>query len=146
ELKFAQYNNDDIRKDSDLTILVGGVGFTGIELVGELAEKVPQLCKKYDIDRRKARIINVEAMPSILPMFDKDLVEYAKQSLADRGVEFRLGTAINECTEDGFIVGEDNEKIEAGTIVWTGGVTGSSVLGKSGFELNRGKEIGRAHV
>ncbi|HLR42035.1 MAG TPA: NAD(P)/FAD-dependent oxidoreductase [Pseudogracilibacillus sp.] len=139
ELKFAQYNNDENRKDSDLTILVGGAGFTGIELVGELAEKVPQLCKKYDIDRRKARIINVEAMPSILPMFDKDLVEYAKQSLADRGVEFRLGTAINECTEDGFIVGEDNEKIEAGTIVWTGGVTGSSVLGKSGFELNRGK-------
>src|SRR5699024_3962656 len=78
-------------------------------------------------------------MPSILPMFDKDLVEYAKKSLADRGVEFRLGTAINECTEDSFIVGEDNEEIKAGTIVWTGGVTGSSVLGESGFELTRGK-------
>src|SRR5699024_10326337 len=69
----------------------------------------------------------------------KDLVEYALHSLQSRGVEFRLGTAINECTPDGFIVGEDNEKIEAGTIVWTGGVTGSSVLGDSGFELERGK-------
>lgn len=139
ELKFAQYNNNPESKESDLTILVGGAGFTGIEFVGELAERVPQLCKKYDIDRRKVRIINVEAMPSILPMFDNDLVEYAKKSLADRGVEFRLGTAINECTEDSFIVGDDNEEIKAGTIVWTGGVTGSSVLKESGFELTRGK-------
>lgn len=139
ELKFAQYKSNEHADDSDLTILVGGAGFTGIEFVGELVEKIPKLCKKYDIDRHKARIINVEAMPSILPMFDKDLVEYAMKSLEDRGVEFRLGTAINECTEDSFIVGEDNEEIKAGTVVWTGGVTGSSILTKSGFELNRGK-------
>ncbi|HLR64067.1 MAG TPA: NAD(P)/FAD-dependent oxidoreductase [Pseudogracilibacillus sp.] len=139
EMKFAQFNTSEEQNESDLTILVGGAGFTGIELVGELVERVPKLCKKYDIDRERVRIINVEAMPSILPMFDKDLVEYALHSLQSRGVEFRLGTAINECTPDGFIVGEDNEKIEAGTIVWTGGVTGSSVLGDSGFELERGK-------
>src|SRR5699024_629194 len=139
EMKFAQFNTSEEQNESDLTILVGGAGFTGIELVGELVERVPKLCKKYDIDRERVRIINVEAMPSILPMFDKDLVEYALHSLQSRGVEFRLGTAINECTPDGFIVGEDNEKIEAGTIVWTGGVTGSTVLGKSGCELKRGK-------
>ncbi|MEI3612847.1 NAD(P)/FAD-dependent oxidoreductase [Pseudogracilibacillus sp. SO30301A] len=139
ELQFAKYRADEDLNDSALTILVGGAGFTGIEFIGELAEKVPQLCKKYDIDRRKVRIINVEAMPSILPMFDKDLVAYAMKSLEDRGVEFRLGATINECTEDSFIIGEDNEEIKAGTIVWTGGVTGSSVLDKSGFELTRGK-------
>jgi len=100
---------------------------------------VPELCKKYDIDRKKVRVINVEAMPSILPMFEKDLVEYAMKSLEDRGIEFRLGTAINECTADSFIVGEDNEEIKAGTIVWTGGVTGSSVLTASGFDIERGK-------
>ncbi len=139
ELKFAEYTTNEDAKDSDLTILVGGAGFTGIELVGELVEQVPKLCKKYDIERSKVRIINVEAMPSILPMFDKELVRYAMASLANRGVEFRLGTAINECTEDSFIVSEDNEEIKAGTIIWTGGVTGSSVLTKSGFELTRGK-------
>ncbi len=139
ELQFAKYRAEDDLEESALNILVGGAGFTGIEFVGELVEKVPQLCKKYDIDRKKVRIINVEAMPSILPMFDKELVSYAMKSLEDRGVEFRLGAAINECTEDSFIIGEDNEEIKAGTIVWTGGVTGSSVLGESGFELNRGK-------
>src|SRR5699024_5104865 len=100
ELQFAKYRAGETKDESALTILVGGAGFTGIEFVGELAEKVPQLCKKYDIDRRKVKIINVEAMPSILPMFDKDLVAYAMKSLEDRGVEFRLGAAIKECTED----------------------------------------------
>jgi len=139
EYQFAQYKNNPEKDDDSLTILVGGGGFTGIEFVGELAEKVPQLCKKYDIDRSKARIINVEAAPRILPMFDEELVSYAKKSLEARGVEFRVGTKIVECKEDGFIVGDDGEEIKAGTVVWTGGVTGNSVLGKSGFELNRGK-------
>src|SRR5699024_1302921 len=131
EYQFAQYKTDEEPNDDRLTILVGGAGFTGIEFVGELVERIPQLCKKYDIDRHKVRVINVEAMPSILPMFDKDLVSYAVSSLENRGVEFRLGAAINECTEDSFIIGEDNEEIKAGTIVWTGGVTGSSVLSDS---------------
>lgn len=139
ELQFAKYGAGEIDDESALTILVGGAGFTGIEFVGELVEKVPQLCRKYDIDRSKARIINVEAMPTILPMFDKDLVDYAIKSLEDRGVEFRLGSAIKECTPNSFIIGDDNEEIKAGTIVWTGGVTGSSVLTESGFEIERGK-------
>lgn len=139
EYKFAQFSSGESTDENDLTILVGGGGFTGIEFVGELTDKVPELCKKYDIPRNKARIINVEAAPSILPVFDDDLVAYAKKSLEDRGVEFRIGAAISECTPEGFIVGEDNELIKAGTMVWTGGVMGSPVLEKSGFEVFRGK-------
>lgn len=139
EQQFANYNAKEDKKEEDLTILVGGAGFTGIELLGELVEKVPQLCQKYDVDRNQVKIINVEAMPTILPMFTKELVEYATNSLESRGVDFRLGTAIKECTPDSFIVGEDNEEIKAATIIWTGGVTGSSVLAKSGFEITKGK-------
>ena len=139
EYQFAKYKSEENPDENSLNILVGGGGFTGIEFVGELAEQIPKLCKKYDIDRSKARIINVEAAPSILPMFDKKLVAYGKKSLEDRGVEFMIGAAISECTPEGFVVGEDKELVKAGTVVWTGGVTGNSVLGKSGFELTKGK-------
>ncbi|MUK90280.1 FAD-dependent oxidoreductase [Ornithinibacillus sp. L9] len=139
EYQFAQYKNSEAKEDHSLTILVGGGGFTGVEFVGELAERVPQLCRKYDIDRNIPKIINVEASPSILPGFDEELVAYAKKSLESRGVEFREGAKIQSCTKEGFIVGEGNELIKAGTVVWTGGVTGNSVLGNSGFELTRGK-------
>lgn len=139
ELQFAKYYSEEHENGASLNILVGGAGFTGIELLGELVERVPKLCKKYDIDRRKVKIINVEAMPHILPTFSDDLAAYAQKSLEDRGVEFRLNAAIKECTKDGFIIGEDHKEIKAGTIVWTGGVTGSSVLGESGFDITRGK-------
>lgn len=139
EYQFAKYNNDPNATEESLTILVGGAGFTGIEFVGELCEQVPKWCRKYDIDRSKARIICVEAGPSILPGFDPELIAYAQNSLERRGVEFKLGAMIKECTPNSFIVGDEGEEIKAGTIVWTGGVTGNAVLGKSGFELNRGK-------
>ncbi|GGA87458.1 NAD(P)/FAD-dependent oxidoreductase [Ornithinibacillus halotolerans] len=139
EYQFAKFKNDPEADESSLTILVGGGGFTGIEFVGELVEKVPKLCKKYDIDRGKAKIINVEAAPSILPTFDKDLVDYGRKSLQERGAEILEGTRINECTEEGFLVGDNNELIKAGTIVWTGGVKGSSILGKAGFEITKGR-------
>lgn len=138
EYQFAKYNLDGKAKKEDLTILVGGGGFTGIEFVGELAEQVPKLCKKYDIDPSIPKIINVEASPSILPGFNEELVAYAKQSLEERGVEFRIGAKIQECKKNSFVVNED-EEIKAGTIVWTGGVTGNSILSKSGFEITKGK-------
>lgn len=139
EYQFARYHSDPTMDEASLAILVGGGGFTGIEFVGELVEKIPKLCKKYDIDRGKVKIINVEAAPTILPGFDHDLVAYAKKSLQERGAEIMEGTKINECAAEGFIVGETNELIRAGTIVWTGGVKGNSILDKSGFELTKGK-------
>src|SRR5699024_4387648 len=87
----------------------------------------------------KVRIINVEATPSILPGFDKELVAYAKKSLQERGVEFREDAPIKECITDCFVVGDDHEEIKAGTIFWTGDVTGNPVRSKSGCELTNGK-------
>jgi len=139
EHQFAKYSSGEDTDENNLNVLVGGAGFSGIELVGELAEAIPRLCKKYDIPRSKARIISVEAAPSILPVFDDDLVDYAKKSLEARGVEFRIDAPIKEVAKDGFIIGEDKELVKAGTAIWTGGVTGNPVLGNSGFELVKGK-------
>ena len=69
------------QRDELVTIVVGGAGFTGIEYVGELANRVPELCKEYNVPREKARIICVEAAPTALPGFDPALVEYAVKQL-----------------------------------------------------------------
>ncbi|WP_163537949.1 NAD(P)/FAD-dependent oxidoreductase [Gracilibacillus sp. YIM 98692] len=139
EYQFARYKYEEDASDDLLTIIVGGAGFTGIEFVGELAERVPVLCKKYDIPRHKVKIINVEAMDTVLPGFDEELVDYAKRSLTARGVQFKLGTMIKEVKEDAVILGDEKEEIKAATIVWTGGVQANSIVGESGFELTKGK-------
>ncbi|CAM3029903.1 NAD(P)/FAD-dependent oxidoreductase [Sporolactobacillus spathodeae] len=143
EYKFASYNNDPDAKDSDLTIVVGGAGLSGIEFLGELVNRIPELCKEYDIPAEKVKIINVEGLPMILPPFARDLAEYAQKYLESKGVIFKLGTFIKEATEDGVMVqkkdSEVMETIEAGTIVWTGGVKASHIPADSGFATNRGK-------
>ncbi|MRI67586.1 NAD(P)/FAD-dependent oxidoreductase [Gracilibacillus thailandensis] len=139
EYQFARYRNEKNPDSSMLTIVVGGAGFTGIEFLGELAERIPLLCKKYDIPRQDVKIIDVEAMPTILPGFDEELLSYAKESLEYRGIEFKLGTMIKEVKADFVVVGEDEEEIKAGTIVWTGGVQANRIVGESGFELTKGK-------
>jgi NADH dehydrogenase len=138
EYQFAMYHDEDEKREELLTLIVGGAGFTGIEFVGELAARIPELCREYDIPREKVRLINIEAAPSALPGFDEELVEYAMNLLESKGVEFMIDTKIQECTEDSVIVGS-GEEIKAATIVWTGGVRGNSIVEDSGFETNRGK-------
>ncbi|MBO8156744.1 MAG: NAD(P)/FAD-dependent oxidoreductase [Bacillaceae bacterium] len=141
EYNFARYNNEREERSELLTIVVGGAGFTGIEFVGELANRVEELCKEYDIDRDKVRLINVEAGPTALAGFDPELVEYAMNRLEAKGVEFKLGTMIKECTEEGIIVEKDGEQeeIKSKNVVWAAGVRGNSIVEKSGFEVNRGR-------
>ena len=142
EMQFATYYTTKEKKDSQLTIIVGGAGFTGIEFLGELTQRIPKLCKKYNINFEKVRIYCVEAAPMILPGHDPELAEYAVSFLKKRGVEFKINTAIQGVTEKGIIVtkGEDEvEEIQASTIVWAAGVRGSSVIEASGFEAIRGR-------
>ncbi|MCL6585188.1 MAG: NAD(P)/FAD-dependent oxidoreductase [Anoxybacillus sp.] len=141
EYQFATYNTEIEKREERLTIVVGGAGFTGIEFLGELVNRVPELCREYDIDPKKVRIICVEAAPTALPGFDPELVEYAVGVLERKGVEFRIGTAIKECTPEGIVVakGDETEEIKAGTVVWAAGVRGSYVIDESGFEAMRGR-------
>lgn len=140
EYCFAKHALSPERSDL-VTIVVGGAGFTGIEFVGELADRLPQLCREYDVNPKEVRIINVEAAPTVLPGFDPELVRYAMDALSRRGVEFRIGTPIKKCTPDGVVLDVDGqeEEIKAATVVWTGGVRGNSILEKSGLETMRGR-------
>lgn len=61
ELQFATYNTEAEKRPDRLTIVVGGAGFTGIEFLGELANRKPELCRYYDIDESLVRIVCVEA-------------------------------------------------------------------------------------
>jgi NADH:ubiquinone reductase (H+-translocating) len=142
EYQFANYNNDEEKRDERLTIVVGGAGFTGIEFLGELTNRIPELCHEYDLDFHKVRLVCVEAAPMVLPGFDPELVSYAVSQLERKGVEFMLGTAIKECTPEGILVAkgeEEVQEIKAGTVVWAAGVRGNSIIEKSGIEAMRGR-------
>jgi NADH dehydrogenase len=142
EYQFATYNMEEEKNDNRLVIVVGGAGFTGIEFLGELTNRIPELCHEYDVDFHKVKIICVEAAPTVLPGFDPELVNYAVSQLERKGVEFLIGTAIKECTPDGIFVGKGEDEpheIKAGTVVWAAGIRGNAIIEKSGFEAMRGR-------
>jgi NADH dehydrogenase len=137
EYQFTKFKNEPDRTDY-LTFIVGGAGFTGIEFVGELSDRIPELCREFDVDRSLVRLIVVEAAPQAIPMFDPSLVDYAMEVLSNKGVEFKLSTPIKECTPDGVILAT-GEEIRSATVVWTGGVRGNAIIENSGFETMRGR-------
>lgn len=142
EQQFVSWTKDDVKDDTKLTIVVGGAGFTGIELLGELANRVPEICAEFNIPTSKVRIICVEAAPTVLPGFDEELVAYAKNYLSSKGVEFSIGTPVVEATAAGVKIktGEDTfDFIEAGTVIWAAGVRGNSLIESSGIENNRAR-------
>lgn len=137
EYQFALYKTDESRTDR-LNFVVGGAGFSGIEFVAELADRVPELCKAYDVDPNLVNVYNVEAAPTALPGFDPELVEYAMDVLRKKGVQFKIGVAIKECTPEGVILAT-GEEIKAATVVWTGGIRGNRLIEAAGFETARGR-------
>ncbi|MEK4426745.1 NAD(P)/FAD-dependent oxidoreductase [Solibacillus sp. FSL K6-1523] len=142
EYQFASWSLDEVKDDSKLTIIVGGAGFTGIEFLGELGNRVPELCKEFDIPQEKVRVLCVEAAPMVLPGFDPQLVEYAKTQLSKKGIEFSIGTPLVEATPEGVNIkkGEDEfEFVKAGTVVWAAGVRGNALVETSGIESNRAR-------
>ncbi|WP_313237891.1 NAD(P)/FAD-dependent oxidoreductase [Sporosarcina ureae] len=142
EYQFATWSTEEVKDDSRLTIIVGGAGFTGIEYLGELGNRVPELCKEYDVPTKKVRILCVEAAPMVLPGFDPELVEYAVRQLGAKGVEFSIGTPVVEATPEGVKIkkGEDEfEFIKAGTVVWAAGVRGNHLIEESGIENMRAR-------
>lgn len=139
EYQFARFKQEPHRTDF-LTFVVGGAGFTGIEFVGELADRIPELCREFDVDPALVKIYNVEAAPTALPGFDAELVEYAMQVLAKKGVTFKIATAIKEVTADGVIL-SDGETIRSTTVVWTGGIRGNRMVEEAGFDTKRGRIV-----
>lgn len=138
EYMFAKYKMEPGRSDY-LTFVVVGAGFTGTEFAGELADRVPYLCKTYDVNPALVRVVNVEASPKALPPgMPADLVDYGMEVMRRKGVQYRLSTTIQECTPEGVVLG-DGTSIRAATVVWSGGVRGNSLLEQAGFETMRGR-------
>ncbi|ALG26339.1 NADH dehydrogenase [Lactiplantibacillus plantarum] len=140
EERFKAYRTS--KDKNDLKIAVCGAGFTGIELLGELTQTLPRLQAKYQTPA--AKLVCLERMPSILPMFTQELRDYALKFMEKNNVEMRLGAVI-EAIKPGAVVYSDADKNEheftANTIIWTVGVSGSHVIADSGFDQRRNRVV-----
>jgi NADH dehydrogenase len=129
-----------LRKKLLTFVLVGG-GPTGVEMAGAIAEIARQtLADEFrNIRTAEARVLLIEAGPSILGTFPEHLRDAARQSLKKLGVEVREGTAVTKIEDGRVWLGADT--IDAETIIWTAGVRASSLGATLGTPLDRAGRV-----
>jgi len=119
----AERERDPERQKELLTFVLVGGGPTGVELAGTLAEIARRTLRNEfrTIDPARARIVLVEAGPTILASFPEPLRDAARSSLRELGIEVRERTAVTGVNAHGVIVA-GGEQIAAGTVLWAAGV------------------------
>lgn len=132
---------DEKVRQTALTFVVGGGGFTGVELATELADYIAKLAKEVDIGKDEPRLIIVEAGGSILPGFDVKLVNRAFRVLKSRGTKLLLKTPV-VAFDGNTIQLKTNREIQTKTLIWTGGVRASALVAKSELKCGpRGRVV-----
>ncbi|WP_420596481.1 NAD(P)/FAD-dependent oxidoreductase [Deinococcus sp.] len=148
ELKDADQIFDYVNRTYDAgfvgsrDIVVGGAGLTGVELVTELAQRNESLSKARGIPPFK--IYLVEAGPAILPVIDAALRAKAAKVLNDYGIEILTGNRLMQATEGSVTVqtADGHQRvIEAGKIIWTGGIQARDIIKAEKLEKGPGGRI-----
>ncbi len=138
----AERTSDAAEQRRLLTFVVVGGGPTGVELAGALAEIARHALKNEfrAIQPESARIVLLEAGPSVLTAFPESLRVHAVESLRDLGVEVHLGALVTRI-EAGRVSTREVGTIEAETILWAAGVAASPIGRALGVPLDRAGRV-----
>jgi NADH dehydrogenase len=164
----AERETDPARRRELLTFALVGGGPTGVELAGTLAEIARQTLRDEfrSIDTRTARIVLVEAGPTILPTFPEKLRDAAREALRGLRVDVRENTTVTDVDAHGVwhvrskrveeiqtssrgaprdTTGRSplagSERLDAGTVIWAAGVAASPLVATLGAPLDRAGRV-----
>lgn len=109
-------------------VVVGG-GPTGVEFAGELQDFFDQDIKKWVPEiSDKFKVTLIEALPNVLPMFSKQLIEYTESTFKEEKITIKTKTAVKKVTDktvEAEATGPDGKKIlevmPYGLLVWATG-------------------------
>ena len=123
-----------------LSFHVVGAGFTGVEMVGELAEYIPILCDKYELDRELVSITDIDVLPRTVPVLPEKLSAKVEKRLNKMGVKVMLNTGVVSIGED-YIEAKVNDTVVrkmTGTVIWAAGIEASDITTKAAQTLQSG--------
>ena len=128
-----------------LTFYTVGAGFTGVEMIGELAEYVPILCEKFDINRSDVTLVDVDGLSRPIPNLTERLSQKVARRLNKMGVKLIMSAMVTRIGSD-FIElkqGDTITQYKSGTIIWAAGIQSNDVIQKTGdtLEITRGGRI-----
>jgi NADH:quinone reductase (non-electrogenic) len=137
----AESEAEPHRRRRLLTFILIGAGPTGVEMAGALAELAHATLSRdfRAINPGTARILLVEAGPTILAGFPAKLAAFAHRALERMGVEVLLDTPIAAIDRDGVVA--NGRHIEAANVIWCAGVVATPVAHWLGLPTANGGRV-----
>lgn len=114
------------------TIVVVGGGFTGLEVATELPERLRHI---HGPDVR-FKIVVVERAEDIGPDLGPRPRPMITEALASMDIEFQVGSGVVAIDENGVLTAA-GKRINAKTVIWTGGMIASSLTAQISSRLDR---------
>jgi len=142
---------DPKKRKALLTFYVVGAGFTGVEMIAELAEFVPIICQKFHIDTNDVSLNCVDALDKLLPFMPDKAINRVANRLKKLNINLQLNSNITNVTAESITfessalniqyqsgggakvdtTNKDNNKVtitdETYTVIWTAGIEGSDI-------------------
>ena len=104
-LEEADVEDNPEQRRALLTFVVGGGGFSGVEVMAELNDFVRSVKQNYRRLRGQAhRCVIVQAADRILPEMSETLADFAQRILRQRGVEIILNDRLKAATSERAIL------------------------------------------
>ena len=117
-----------LRDRDGLSVAIVGGGATGVELAAELKHAIDMTARYGSPDLPgRLRLTLIESGPRLLPAFPEKVSAAAARTLADLGVEVRVGAMVSGADEAGFSLMEVG-RIDATLKVCAAGVKAPDVL------------------
>jgi NADH:ubiquinone reductase (H+-translocating) len=132
----ADHETDTGMRRERLTFVIAGGGFAGAEVAGALNDFSRGILADFpNISPDDLEIVLVHARDRILPELSEGLGRYAQESMAMRGVRFRLNCRLSECAP-GKVILSDGE-VRTRTLIWAAGTAPSPLLQTLPLETDR---------
>ncbi|KAK7540194.1 external NADH-ubiquinone oxidoreductase 1 mitochondrial precursor [Phyllosticta citricarpa] len=124
---FKDQSDEEVRRLLHMVVVGGGP--TGVEFAGELQDFFNEDLKKWIPEiKDNFHVTLVEALPNVLPMFSKQLIEYTEKTFKEETITIRNKTMVKKVTEkyiEAESTGPDGskqiERIPYGLLVWATG-------------------------
>lgn len=140
-VKAAADEQDPVQRKAELTFVVAGGGYTGVEGIAALNELVRAEAVHYpSLADVAVRTVLVEPLKRLMSEVTPDLAAYSQEQLEKAGVEVKLQVGLKSVNGD-LVELSNGEQIRTKTLIWTAGVRANPLVSDLGVPTGKANAI-----